>query len=88
MYKIELRRLAQRSLDKLPSRDFGAVLSTVKELGDFPRPRGVEKLKVRACGACGRKITESFTVSMIRKNSWLSFASDTAGKYTGHFDTF
>ena len=45
MYKIELRRLAQRSLDKLPARDFNAVLRTVKELADSPRPKGVEKLK-------------------------------------------
>jgi mRNA interferase RelE/StbE len=45
MYKIELRRLAQRSLDKLPTRDFDAVLSTVKALADSPRPKGVEKLK-------------------------------------------
>jgi mRNA interferase RelE/StbE len=45
MYKIELRRLAQRSLDKLPARDFNAVLRTVKALPDSPRPKGVEKIK-------------------------------------------
>jgi mRNA interferase RelE/StbE len=45
MYKIELRRLAQRSLDKLPARDFNTVLSAVKSLADSPRPKGVEKLK-------------------------------------------
>jgi mRNA interferase RelE/StbE len=45
MYKIELRRIAQRSLDKLPPRDFNSVLRTVKELADSPRPKGVEKIK-------------------------------------------
>ena len=45
MYKIELRRLAQRALDKLPPREFSAVLETVKDLADTPRPRGVEKIK-------------------------------------------
>jgi mRNA interferase RelE/StbE len=45
MFKIELRRIAQRSLDKLPPRDFKAVLEAVKALADFPRPNGVEKLK-------------------------------------------
>jgi mRNA interferase RelE/StbE len=45
MYKIELRRIAQRSLDKLPARDFNAVLETVKALADLPRPKGVEKIK-------------------------------------------
>jgi len=45
MYKIELRRLAQRALDKLPPWDFSAVLETVKALADTPRPRGVEKIK-------------------------------------------
>jgi mRNA interferase RelE/StbE len=45
MYKIELRRLAQSALDKLPQRDFKAVLETVKDLAESPRPKGVEKLK-------------------------------------------
>jgi mRNA interferase RelE/StbE len=45
MFKIELRRIAQRSLDKLPPRDFKAVLEAVKALADSPRPNGVEKLK-------------------------------------------
>ena len=45
MYKIELRRIAQRSLDKLPSRDFKAVLETIKALADSTRPKGVEKIK-------------------------------------------
>ncbi len=45
MYKIELRRKAQRSLDKLPKDDFDAVLDVVKGLANTPRPKGVEKIK-------------------------------------------
>jgi len=45
MYKIELRRKAQRALDRLPKDDFNAVLGTVKGLANIPRPRGVEKIK-------------------------------------------
>jgi len=45
MYKIELRRKAQRSLDKLPKDDFNAVIEVVKDLGNTPRPKGVEKIK-------------------------------------------
>jgi mRNA interferase RelE/StbE len=45
MYHIELRRLAQRGLDKLPKKDFNAVIEAVKSLADTPRPKGVEKIK-------------------------------------------
>ena len=45
MYKIELRRLAQRGLDRLSGSDFQAVLEATKELAQTPRPRGVEKIK-------------------------------------------
>ena len=45
MYKIELRRKAQHSLDRLPKGDFNAVLAAVKDLGNSPRPKGVEKIK-------------------------------------------
>ena len=45
MYKIELRRRAQRSLDRLPKGDFNAVLGAVKGLANSPRPKGVEKIK-------------------------------------------
>ncbi len=44
-YKVELRRKAQRSLDKLPRGDFEAVVGAVKGLAKSPRPRGVEKIK-------------------------------------------
>ncbi len=45
MYKIELRRRAQRALDRLPKTDFRAVVEAIKELAQTPRPRGVEKVK-------------------------------------------
>lgn len=45
MYKIELRRRAQRALDRLPKADFQAVVEAIKELARTPRPRGVEKVK-------------------------------------------
>ena len=45
MYKIELRRKAQRTLDKLPRADFEAIIQDIKKLADTPRPRGVEKIK-------------------------------------------
>ena len=45
MYKIELRRRAQRSLDRLPKGNFNAVLDAVKGLGNSPRPKGIEKIK-------------------------------------------
>ncbi|MET0011752.1 type II toxin-antitoxin system RelE family toxin [Dehalococcoides mccartyi] len=46
MYRIELRRKAQQDLDKLPKKDFEAVIETIKELANTPRPKGIEKLKV------------------------------------------
>lgn len=45
MYRIELRRLAQRALDKLPKSDFQAVIEAIESLAQTPRPRGIEKVK-------------------------------------------
>ena len=45
MYEIELRRKAQRTLDRLPKDDFDAVLGALKDLAKTPRPKGVEKIK-------------------------------------------
>ena len=45
MYKIELRRKAQRTLDRLPKDDFNAVVGVVKGLANTPRPKRVEKIK-------------------------------------------
>ncbi len=44
-YEVALRRNAQRSLDRLPKRDFDAVLVAIKGLANSPRPKGVEKIK-------------------------------------------
>jgi len=45
MYKVEVRRRAQRALDKLPKSDFQAVIEAIKDLAQAPRPRGIEKVK-------------------------------------------
>jgi mRNA interferase RelE/StbE len=45
MFRVDLRRRAQRTLDKLPKSDFKAVIDTIKELAQTPRPRGIEKVK-------------------------------------------
>ncbi|MBI4186087.1 MAG: type II toxin-antitoxin system RelE/ParE family toxin [Chloroflexi bacterium] len=45
MYQIELRRRAQRALDRLPRSDFRVVVEAIKELARTPRPRGIEKVK-------------------------------------------
>ena len=45
MYRIELRRRAQRALNKLPKSDFQAVIGAIKGLAETPRPRGIEKVK-------------------------------------------
>ena len=45
MYKVEIRRRAQRALDRLPKTDFQAVVQAIKELVQAPRPRGIEKVK-------------------------------------------
>jgi mRNA interferase RelE/StbE len=45
MYKIDVRRRAQRALDKLPKSDFQAVIEAIKGLAQTPRPRGIEKVK-------------------------------------------
>jgi mRNA interferase RelE/StbE len=45
MYQIELRRRAQRALDRLPKSDFQAVIEAIRGLAQTPRPRGIEKVK-------------------------------------------
>jgi mRNA interferase RelE/StbE len=45
MYKIEVRRRAQRALDRLPKSDFQAVIESIRGLAQTPRPRGIEKVK-------------------------------------------
>jgi mRNA interferase RelE/StbE len=45
MYRVEVRRQAQRALDKLPKSDFEAVVHSITDLTRMPRPRGIEKVK-------------------------------------------
>jgi mRNA interferase RelE/StbE len=45
MYKVELRRRAQRSLDRLPQKDFEAIVNALRDLAKSPGPKGVEKIK-------------------------------------------
>lgn len=45
MYRVDLRRQAQRALDKLPKSDFQALIEAIKSLAQTPRPRGIEKVK-------------------------------------------
>jgi mRNA interferase RelE/StbE len=45
MYRVDLRRHAQRALDKLPKSDFQAVIESIKALVQTPRPKGIEKVK-------------------------------------------
>ena len=45
MYKIALRRQAQRALEKLPKSDFQAIIKAVQDLAQIPKPRGMEKVK-------------------------------------------
>ncbi len=45
MYRVEVRRQAQRALDRLPKSDFQAVVNTLTDLEQTPRPRGIEKVK-------------------------------------------
>jgi mRNA interferase RelE/StbE len=44
MYKIDIRRRAQRGLEKLSSNDFDAVIKAIANLSESPRPRGLEKI--------------------------------------------
>ncbi len=43
MYKVELRRNAKKTLDKLKDRP--KLISALMELEQDPRPRGVEKVR-------------------------------------------
>jgi len=43
-YQVELRRAAQKQLDKLAGRDYQAVTGVISALAQEPRPPRVEKL--------------------------------------------
>jgi mRNA interferase RelE/StbE len=45
VYRVDLRRQAQRAMDKLPKSDFQVVIEAIKNLAQTPRPRGIEKVK-------------------------------------------
>lgn len=45
MYRIELRRRAQRALDRLQKADFQAVVVAINDLAQTPRPRRIETVK-------------------------------------------
>ena len=43
-YRVELRRVAQRQLDRLTGKDYDAIAEAISSLKQEPRPRRVEKL--------------------------------------------
>jgi len=45
MHNIEIRRQAQRALDRLPKSDFQAIIEAIQDLAQTSRPKGVEKVK-------------------------------------------
>lgn len=84
MYIIELRRKVQRSLNKLPKRDFDAVVETVKSLANAPRPKGVEKIKSARLWRV-RRGDYRVVYHIDDSNSLLPlFVLDTGGKCTGN----
>jgi len=44
-HRAEVRRQAQRALDRLPKSDFQAVVQSIADLAQTPRPRSIEKVK-------------------------------------------
>lgn len=45
MYKVELRRRVQQSLEKLSEKARRVVITALESLEQEPRPRGVEKIR-------------------------------------------
>jgi mRNA interferase RelE/StbE len=45
VYRVELRRNAQKALDKLQIQERFKIISLLLELEQNPRPKGVEKVK-------------------------------------------
>jgi mRNA interferase RelE/StbE len=45
MHRVEIRRLAQKGLDKLTKPDFEAVIEAIQGLAQTPRPRGIERVQ-------------------------------------------
>ena len=44
MYKVELRRSSQKSLEKIQTQERLKIINTLLELEQNPRPRGIEKV--------------------------------------------
>ena len=47
MYRRIVRKRAQRTLDRLPTRDFEAIKAAIDDLANNPRPRGMVKIRSR-----------------------------------------
>lgn len=45
MYKVELRRNAKKSLDRLQEQERTKIISALLELEHNPRPKGIEKIR-------------------------------------------
>ena len=45
MYRVELRRRAQRALGRLPQTDLQKLIEEMEGLARTPRPRGTEKIR-------------------------------------------
>ncbi len=45
MYRVELRRSVQKSLEKIQSQERSNIITALLELEKNPRPRGVEKVR-------------------------------------------
>ena len=45
MYKVELRRNAKKSLDRLQAQECHRIISALLGLEQNPRPRGIEKVR-------------------------------------------
>jgi len=45
VYRVELRRSVQKSLEKIQSQERSNIITALLELEKNPRPRGVEKVR-------------------------------------------
>jgi mRNA interferase RelE/StbE len=45
VYRVELRRNSQKSLDKIQVQERSRIISILLELEQNPRPKGVEKIR-------------------------------------------
>ena len=45
MYRVELRRSSQKALDRLQKQELFKIISTLVELEQNPRPKGIEKIR-------------------------------------------